>query len=344
MKKGNTPIPDLIHGEDVWLMVVVTSVRERRTQQGKLFCEAQARNATGALNLKIWNEALEGSGQLKPGLWGITGRLETYQDRSQFVLAEYRPITLDQYREHQNADPVLPRAFTMDIETLALPDFRDRVGPQLERSLRLGNMRLEQQQRYLDDIAAEEERCYQLGALSAASGRVLSIAVHVGPVPGLDFEGVQLGQSEYAFGIDADGNERGEKETLKEFLQLMSVFDPDSDEIVGHNLVGFDLPFIFQRCLINNIQTKPFIDLGEFHVRGVFDTMHHWWLGAKRFVSLDDIAWAMGFESSKTAEVEGSKVFDLYHAGKLAEIREYNLNDVRVTRKVYERMVECFGR
>ena len=31
-------------------------------------------------------------------------------------------------------------------------------------------------------------------------------------------------------------------------------------------------------------------------------------------------------------------------AGKLAEIREYNLNDVRVTRKVYERMIACFGR
>ena len=51
----------------------------------------------------------------------------------------------------------------------------------------------------------------------------------------------------------------------------------------------------------------------------------------------------MGFESSKTAEVEGSRVFELYQAGKLAAIREYNLNDVRVTRKVYERLVACFG-
>jgi predicted PolB exonuclease-like 3'-5' exonuclease len=114
---------------------------------------------------------------------------------------------------------------------------------------------------------------------------------------------------------------------------------------VGHNIVSFDLPFIFQRCLINNLKAKPFVTLGEYNVRGVFDTMRHWWLGDRRSrVSLDDIAWAMGFESSKTAEVEGSKVFDLYYAGKLAQIREYNLNDVRLTRKVYERMVECFGR
>lgn len=342
--KGNTPIPELTHGEDVWLIVAVTSVRERRTQQGKLFCEAQARNSTGTLTMKIWSEALETWKEIKPGLWGVTGRLETFQDRPQFVLAEYRPITLEQYREHQGADPILPRAYTMDIETLALPDFRERVGAQLERTMRLGNMRLEQQQRYLEDIAAEEERCYQLGALSAASGRVLCIAAHVGPIPGLDFEGAQLGESEHVFGIDQDGNEQDEKQTLTGFLNFMNGFDPETDEIVGHNLIGFDLPFIFQRCLAQGIVAPPFVDLSDYHVRGVFDTMHHWWLGGKRFVSLDDIAWALGFESSKTAEVEGSKVFDLYGAGRLADIREYNLNDVRVTRKVYERMVQCFGR
>ena len=343
--KGNISIPELALGEEVWLIVVISSVRERRTQQGKLFYDAQARNATGTLNLKIWGEALETWKGLKPGLWGITGRLESFQDRTQFVVSEYRPVTLEKYREHQSADPALPRAYTLDIETLALPDFRDRVGSQLERIFRLGNMRLEQQQRYLEDIAAEEERCYQLGSLSAASGRILCIAVHVGPVPGLGFEGVRMGESEYVFGIDPESNEQEEKQALTDFLSFMSVFDVETDELVGHNIIGFDLPFIFQRCLVHRLSAKPFVNLGEYNVRGVFDTMRHWWLGDRRArVSLDDIAWALGIESSKTAEVEGSKVFELYEAGKLAEIREYNLNDVRLTRKVYERMVACFGR
>ena len=341
--RGNIPIPEIPQGEDLWLMVVVTSVREKRTQQGKRFCDATARNATGSLALKIWGETLEVWKEIKPGLWGITGKLETFQERSQFVVAEYRPITLEQYREHQNADPVLPRAYTIDIETLTLPDFRERVGPQLEKLLRLGNMRLEQQQRYLDDIAIEEERCYQLGSLSATSGRIISLAVHAGPVAGLDFA-IEQPQSERVFGIDEDGVEEGEKKSLLAFLEFMKDFDCDTDELVGHNLLGFDLPFIFQRCLVHCVSAKPLVDLSEFRVRGVFDTMHHWWLGAKRFVSLDDVAWALGIESSKTATAEGSKVFDLYQAGKLAEIREYNLNDVRVTRQVYERMVSCFGR
>jgi hypothetical protein len=342
--RGNIPIPEIPHGEDLWLMVLITSLRERRTQQGKPFRDAQARNSTGTIALKIWGETLDTDKEIRPGLWGITGRLETFQDRAQFVVTEYRPITLEQYREHQAADPVLPRAYTLDIETLALPDFRERVGAQLERTMRLGNMRLEQQQRYLEDIAAEEERSYQLGSLSAASGRILCLAVHIGPIPGMEFDGLQQSQSEHVFGIDAQGHEEQEEKALREFLSLVREFDGDTDELVGHNILGFDLPFVFQRCLIHNIPVRPFVNLADFYVRGVFDTMHRWWLGAKRNVSLDDIAWALGIESSKTAEVEGSKVFELYQAGRLAEIREYNLNDVRVTRKIYERMVACFGR
>jgi hypothetical protein len=239
---------------------------------------------------------------------------------------------------------VLPRAYTLDIETLTLPDFRERVGPQLEKLLKLGNMRLEQQQRYLEDIVIEEERCYQLGSLSATSGRILSIAVHEGPVAGYDF-GIEQPASERVFGISADGEEQDEKKALLAFLDYMKSFDADTDELVGHNILGFDLPFIFQRCLVHCISAKPLVDLTEYRVRGVFDTMRQWWLGDRRArVSLDDIAWALGIESSKTADVEGSKVYDLYHEGKLAAIREYNLNDVRVTRKVYERMVGCFGR
>src|SRR5258705_7040099 len=302
--RGNIPIPEIPLAEELWLMVVITSVREKRTAQGKRFADAVARNATGSLPLKFWGETLEVWKEIKPGLWGITGKLESFQDRPQFVVSEYRPITIDLYREHQNADPVLPRAFTMDIETLTLPDFRERVGPQLERLWKLGNMRLEQQQRYLEDIAIEEERCYQLGSLSAASGRIISIAVHEGPIAGLDLGDVKQRESEHVFGIDENGEEENEKKSLLRFLDFMKEFDPDTDEIVGHNILGFDLPFIFQRCLVHGISVRPFVNLGEFNVRGVFDTMHHWWLGAKRHVSLDDIAWALGIESSKTPEVE----------------------------------------
>jgi len=341
---GNIPITELPNDETVWLILFVSAVRERRTPQGQTYKEVSSRNSTGALTVRILNETVAQAGEIKPGLWRITGKLEVVQDRIQFIASEYEPITLDHYREHQMVAPVLPRAYTIDIETLSLPDFRERVGAQLERSMRLGNMRVEQLQRYLEDIVAEEERCYALGSLSATSGRVLSIAVHVGPLPGVEFVGIEQHSAEFVFGIDEMGAEQPEKKALSDFLAFMKNFDPDSDELVGHNIIGFDLPFIFQRCIVHELQARAFVNLAEFNVRGVFDTMHRWWLGARRTVSLDDLAWALGIESSKTEEVEGSKVFDLYQAGKLNLIREYNLKDVRVTRQIYERMVKSLGK
>src|SRR5688500_20166125 len=99
--RGNIPIPEIPHGEDLWLMVLVTSVRERRTQQGRLFCDASARNATGALALKFWGEVLETQKGIKPGPWGITEKLETSQDGSRFVATNYGPFTIEQYRDDQ---------------------------------------------------------------------------------------------------------------------------------------------------------------------------------------------------------------------------------------------------
>lgn len=342
--KGNISIAELKPGEDIWLAVAVTSSREIRPQQGKPFLLASARNATGKIALKIPSEIIQSSSAIKPGLWGIVGRLEAFQNQPQFVVSELRPITVEKYRELQNADPLLPRAFTIDIETIPLPGFRERAAQRLKRAMQHGKMSEEQQQRYVEDQTAEEERAYRSGSLAAISGRVLSIAVHTGSVGGAEIEGVEQSESEHVFGIDSDGQEQTEQQALTDFLALLESFDPDIDEIVGHNVIGFDLPFILQRCLVNGIPVRPFVNLAEFNVRGVYDTMHRWWLGAKNRVALDDIAWALEIPSSKTEQVEGSRVFELYQAGRLAEIREYNLNDARVTRKVYERLVSGFGR
>ena len=74
---------------------------------------------------------------------------------------------------------------------------------------------------------------------------VFSRQTHVGPVAGFTIEGLTPDQTEYVFGIDAEGNEQPEARLLADFRSLMSDFDVECDEIVGHNIIGFDLPFIF---------------------------------------------------------------------------------------------------
>jgi hypothetical protein len=340
--KGNVPIPHLPPEEEVWLIALVSAVRDCTARNGKRYFDAMAQNASGRVQVRIWQEAYDDLGPIRPGIWKIAGKARLYEGQKQFVATNYKPATLDDYRGYQRAEPDWPRAYTMDIETLALPQFRERAPQVLKRDFRLGKMRQEQLERYLEDADAEAERVYMLGSLSATTGRVVSIAVHVGPIA--EFASYAPDAREEVYGIDERGCERDEREALTGFLRLMANFDRETDEIVGHNVVSFDLPFIFQRCLVQHVPVPPFINLGDYTVRGVYDTMRRWGCGDRRSVSLDDIAWALGFTSSKTDEVEGSKVFDLYHAGKLAAIREYNLNDVRLTRKVYERMVAVFGR
>jgi 3'-5' exonuclease len=341
---GNIEITLLPQNEDFWLAVAITSVREVRTQQGQPFHLATARNASGTIVLRIPDEILQLDHRLSPGLWKLVGQIEIFQNRQQILVSQLTPITIEQYRELQNAEPPFPRAFTVDIETIPLPAFRERTSQRLKRASLSGKMNDEQQLRYDEDPVAEAERAFRSGSLAATSGRVLSIAVHIGSIAGIDMKGSQLTESEWVFGIDAEGREQPEQQALRDFIELTQSFDPEIDEIVGHNVLGFDLPFIFQRCLVNNIAMRRLVNVSDFNARGVYDTMHRWWLGSRNRVALDDLAWVLGIESSKTDEVHGSRVFELYEAGRLAEIREYNLNDVRVTRKIYERLVAGFGR
>jgi hypothetical protein len=336
--KRNPCIPDLFEGDNAWMVVAIYSSRSGTTKRGEQFFDAIGANSTGKIALKAWSEACKQWGELGPGLWGVIGRVELYQDQPQFVLSEYRRIDLEKYLEQDGQLPRLPRAYTMDIETLARPDFRERVPKKLQRELDLGNMRLEQQQRYDADPEAEIERVYQLGSLSATSGRIVSIAVHVGSNPLFASMGAEVEPVEHVFGITAEGEEQDEAEALRDYNSLMAGFDPDLDLLVGHNLLNFDLPFIHQRCLVHGMKMSPSLDLSSFKIPCVFDTMHAWWLGAKKHVSLDEMLWALGLESSKTATADGSRVFEMYYDGRLADIRDYNIRDIRATRRAFELM------
>jgi len=343
--RGNVPIPELQESEEVWLIVTVTSVRKKTTQRGQPFLDCLACNPTGAVALKIWSEALQAHGEMSPGLWGVEGSLRTFNDQPQFVVTRYGPVDAAMYREKHGQDPVIPQAYTIDIETIALPGYKERTARKLRRNLELGNLSIEQLQRYTEDPEREIERTYLLGGLSAASGRVLSIAAHVGPKAEFAASGSDInGGREYTFGIDGNGNEDSEATALSAFVSLLEAFDPQNDEIVGHNVASFDLPFIYQRCVVNGVKAKPVVDFGGYNAPGIYDTMRRWFFGDRARVSLDDLAWALGIESSKTADADGSRVWELYAAGRLADIREYNLRDVRVTRQVYEKMIAAVGR
>lgn len=106
---------------------------------------------------------------------------------------------------------------------------------------------------------------------------------------------------------------------------------------VGHNILDFDLAFIFKRSVIHGVKTLP-INFARYRTDPVYDTMRVWsqWQTREK-IGLDTLAKVLGLRSSKK-DLDGSKVAAWHEAGRDAEIYEYCKDDVRLARDVYRRM------
>lgn len=124
-----------------------------------------------------------------------------------------------------------------------------------------------------------------------------------------------------------------EAQILRDFWKMTA----DIGLFVGHNILDFDLRFIYQRSIINRIKPAREIPFQRFRSSPVFDTMHEWTKWGREFVKLDALAKSLNFPSPKEV-LDGSKVFEYYRAGNLSDIYEYCKKDVDTVRKVYHRM------
>ena len=124
-----------------------------------------------------------------------------------------------------------------------------------------------------------------------------------------------------------------EQEIIKEFWTLAE----DCNLFVGHNILEFDLRFIYQRSIIHQIKPSRDIPFARFRNAPVYDTMQEWSKWGREHVSLGRLSKALGIPSPKES-LDGSKVYPYYRAGKLDEIVEYCKRDVDAARQVYRRL------
>lgn len=110
--------------------------------------------------------------------------------------------------------------------------------------------------------------------------------------------------------------------------------------VVGHRVVDFDLRFLWQRAVIHGIKPPDWL---PFHCTPwdsrVYDTMYAW-AGAGRMVSLDRICMALGIERKGMEigeDMDGSRVWEFYSAGRLDELETYCGADVSRVREIYKR-------
>lgn len=111
----------------------------------------------------------------------------------------------------------------------------------------------------------------------------------------------------------------------------------DMPRFIGHNIIGFDLRFLWQRAMVIGVRPplwlprnpKPWDD-------NVFDTMTQW-AGNENRISLDNLCKALGVQC-KTEGIDGSLVWDYVRDGRINEVADYCRNDVEITRDAFYRM------
>lgn len=136
--------------------------------------------------------------------------------------------------------------------------------------------------------------------------------------------------------------EDSEAELLQRFMYAMANALENEKRIpvwIGHYITGFDLRFIWQRCVVNKI--KPIAafphDEKPWSSR-IYDTKLQW-TGLQSYSgdgSLDALCLAFGLPGK--GDMDGSQVWDYIQAGRYREVLEYNQGDVEQVRAVHRMM------
>lgn len=113
--------------------------------------------------------------------------------------------------------------------------------------------------------------------------------------------------------------------------------------VVGHRVARFDLRFIWQRAVIHGIRPPAWLPtIANPWDDRVFDTGYAWAGRDGDFIPLDTICTALGIARKGTEigeDIDGSRVWEFYAAGRLDELETYCAGDVSRVREIYKRMV-----
>jgi 3'-5' exonuclease len=130
-----------------------------------------------------------------------------------------------------------------------------------------------------------------------------------------------------------------EAAALREFFGMLQALGAGARLTwVGHNLVGFDLPFLWKRAMVLGVKPpmhlprnpKPWAD-------NVFDTMVQWDPQLRAGGSMERLCRILGIPGK--GEISGKDVWPLVQAGRLADVANYCKGDIERTRAIHRRMV-----
>lgn len=124
-----------------------------------------------------------------------------------------------------------------------------------------------------------------------------------------------------------------EDHLLKSFFSMVD----GEYQVIGHNVLAFDMRFLFHRAVILN--TPPTLTLRQderYNGAKCFDTMLAW-AGWGNRISLKKLCLLLGIPV-KSGGIDGSMIWEYMQAGKIVEVADYCREDVEAVRAIYNRM------
>lgn len=131
-----------------------------------------------------------------------------------------------------------------------------------------------------------------------------------------------------------------EVEIIKEFFAFLNdAYKPARQSLpqfVGHNIVNFDLRFLYQRAVILGIRPPAFIPFNDKPwSERIFDNMIAF-AGVRGSISQDKLSRALGQPGKQG--MDGSMVWGEVCAGNIAKVATYCEDDVTQARANYKRL------
>ena len=169
---------------------------------------------------------------------------------------------------------------------------------------------------------SEAEAAYLKTSFDGGMGQVCCISLAVDDEAPVSYSVVDLSRGD-------------EIDVLKDFYSHLT--DIGRAVFVGHNIIGFDLPFLWKRSMVLGIKPpwslprnpKPWSEYTQ-------DTMLLWDGQQRAGGSMDRICRLMGLPGK--GDVSGADVWPMAQAGKFTEIATYCEDDVIRTRAMFKRM------
>lgn len=171
---------------------------------------------------------------------------------------------------------------------------------------------------------SEGEAAWLKTSFDGGMGHVVCISLAVDDGPARSYQMSSYGKRDEEIAV------------LQDFFSDLT--DITRSVLVGHNIIGFDLPFLWKRCMVLGVKPPHWFprNPSKYNSEMVRDTMNLWDMEQRAGGSMDRICRLLGIPGK--GDVSGADVWPMVKAGDIQGVAAYCRGDVERTRAMFKRM------